>query len=458
MRVVKIRSEGLSHLSYFVHSGNDAFVVDPRRDIDVYVKLAEENDCEIKHIFETHRNEDYVIGSLELKNRIPSARIGHSDAIDFEFGDDSIPDGETIAIGAMKITCTNTPGHTPDSMCYAVADESVSTDPIVVFTGDTLFVNEVGRTDLVDPDRTGEFAEVLYESLHEKVLPLGDHVIIHPAHGAGSVCGGDIGEREFSTIGYEKRNNKWLSMDRDEFVKHKLEQKLILSPYFKHCEKLNTIGPPLLSDRDPVRTLDVDTFEEMRNKPKHVVIDTRDPKAYLEGHIPDSISSFLGAMGMIAGWVFNPDDLFLLILSNPADMEETRSYLIRVGYDNVLGYLARGFEGWKQAGNLVSSMKNYEIPELKERLDKGGVQIVDVRQPHEYHRGTMKDSHFIPLTSIDEKMGSLEQNKEVITICPSGIRSTTAASILKRNGFEKVGVPVEGLKSWREAGLPLEKD
>ena len=185
MRIRTIKSEGIAAISYFVSSGSEAIVIDPRRDVAIYRRLADENDVSISHVFETHRNEDYVTGSLELKALIPEVRIGHSNQTDFRYGDDSLADDEVFNIGEMSVRCIHTPGHTDDSICYVVADRSVSVDPIVAFTGDTLFVNEVGRTDLVDKKKHEEMSIKLFHSLHEKLLPLGDGVIIHPGHGAG---------------------------------------------------------------------------------------------------------------------------------------------------------------------------------------------------------------------------------------------------------------------------------
>ena len=246
MQITNVRSEGLAHLSYFISSEKESMVIDPRRDVEIYLKLASQKEVKITHIFETHRNEDYVIGSLELQHQTDSAKIGHSEATNFKFGDFRITDGDSFKIGKMKVTGIHTPGHTDDSMCYAVSDTAVSQEPIIVFTGDTLFVNEVGRTDLVDKSKTAEMAGKLYDSLHDQLLKLSDGVIIYPGHGAGSVCGANIGEREFSTIGYERANNIWLAMDKDEFIENKVNQEITLSSYFKHCEKLNTIGPPLV--------------------------------------------------------------------------------------------------------------------------------------------------------------------------------------------------------------------
>ncbi|MHA1909840.1 MAG: MBL fold metallo-hydrolase, partial [Candidatus Thorarchaeota archaeon] len=322
MRIETIRSEGLAQLSYFVVSEGEALVIDPRRDVEVYLNLAAKHEAEVKHILETHRNEDYVIGSAELKYYAPTARIGHSEATSFRYGDDSIADGETFTLGNLRITCVNTPGHTPDSMCYLLSDRSVGPNPLMVFTGDTLFVNEVGRTDLVDSKRHEEMSRVLYHSLYDKVLKFGDGVIVYPGHGAGSVCGGAIGKRDFTTIGYERSNNKWLSMDEEEFVVSKLSQRLTLAPYFKNCERLNTVGPPLLAEMDSPKILDVDTFEMMLSDPDYYAIDTRSPAEFHQAHIHGSISLYLSDMGLFAGWVTKPEHYFLFVLRRHIDFPE----------------------------------------------------------------------------------------------------------------------------------------
>ena len=291
MRIRTIKSEGIAALSYLVSSRNEAMVIDPRRDAAIYKNLADEDGVEITHIFETHRNEDYVIGSLELKMMVPEARIGHSNQTNFKYGDDSIADGETFIIGKMSINCIQTPGHTDDSICYVVADRNVGPNPILAFTGDTLFVNEVGRTDLVDLDKHEEMSRKLYNSLHQKLLPLGDGVIIHPGHGAGSVCGKDIGEREFSTIFFEKANNVWLGMSEAVFVESKVHQHLTRASYFKHCEHLNTIGPPIVADLPEPQELDIESFSKLLKDDDHRAIDTRPSDEFVNRHIPRSIST-----------------------------------------------------------------------------------------------------------------------------------------------------------------------
>jgi hydroxyacylglutathione hydrolase len=454
MRITSIRSEGLAHLSYFISSEDEAMVIDPRRDAEIYFELASQSDVQITNIFETHRNEDYVIGSLELQHLISTAKIGHSEATNFKFGDFKLADGDSFKVGKMKIICIHTPGHTNDSMCYAVADTAVSQDPIIVFTGDTLFVNEVGRTDLVDVTKTAEMAGKLYDSLHDRLLKLTDSVIVHPGHGAGSVCGANIGEREFSTIGYERANNIWLSMDKDEFIENKVNQGITLASYFKHCEKLNTIGPPLVSDLPNPEMFNPVEFEEKSKLPNNVVIDTRSPQDFVAKHIPKSISLSLKAMGLFAGWVLHPSDSFLFVLDNSNDLVDARSALVRIGFDHVIGYLDGGIGTWIKEGKPTNSIETYSIQDLNQQVKAGKLQIVDVRQPHEYEVESIEGSISAPLTSISEQ-NQLSADGAYVSMCPSGVRATTGASILKKSGIENISVSLDGLKGWKSEGYSL---
>ncbi len=235
----KVRSEGLAHLSYVVGDGTHAAVIDPRRDCDVYVDLARKEGARISHIFETHRNEDYVIGSTALAARTGAA-IYHGRQLDFEYGK-PVSDGDRFDLGAARLTALHTRGHTMESMSYALADTGFGDQPVGVFTGDALFVGDVGRTDFF-PDRAPEVADMLYTSIHQKLLPLGDGVIIYPAHGSGSVCGDAMASREFSTPGHERQCNPRLRMGREEFVDFKVNEHHYQPPYFRRMKKLNLEG------------------------------------------------------------------------------------------------------------------------------------------------------------------------------------------------------------------------
>jgi len=455
MRITTIRSEGLAALSYFVNSENEAMVIDPRRDALVYHNLAIESESKISYIFETHRNEDYVTGSLELQAYAPEAEIGHSTETKFGYGDIDLADGSTFKIGKMAVTCLHTPGHTDDCMCYVVADTTVSSDPIVAFTGDTLFVNEVGRTDLVDINKHSQMSKKLFNSLHQKVLPLGDDVIIHPGHGAGSVCGGAIGDREFSTIGYERMNNIWLSMDEDEFVRSKLNQRLTRAPYFKRCEKLNTDGPQLLCSIETLTEIEVPDFKKLLKEDNHQAIDTRSPEHFLEMHIPRTISLSLPNMGLLSGWSLNSDSSISLILEHKNDLVDAWSYLVRVGLDNIVGFLKDGLSSWPAQEFAFETIPQVSLESLQERIAGDTIHVLDVRESHEFENEHIPNSQNLPLTQIG--IGKMDEFNEGTTaiMCPSGFRSTTAASLIRRAGFNDVVVPLEGLKGWRKKGYPL---
>lgn len=457
MRITTIRSEGLAALSYFVSSKNEAMVIDARRDALIYHNLATESESKITHIFETHRNEDYVTGSLELQSYVPDAEIGHGIATKFGYGELDLADGEIFQIGKMKVTCLNTPGHTDDSMCYVVVDTSVGPDSIVAFTGDTLFVNEVGRTDLVDITKHSQMSKKLFTSLHDKVLTLGDGVIIRPGHGAGSVCGGAIGDREFSTIGFEKANNAWLAMDEEEFIKSKTDQRLTLSSHFKRCEKLNTEGPPLLSSLKPIEELEVDEFEKLLVHPDQRAIDTRSHTEFLDSHIPRTINLSLPNIGLLAGWVLRSNQTFSFILNDLNDLELVVNSLYRVGLDNIIGYLKNGFHEWRKSGKPVESIPSITTDDLHAGLENNTIGIIDVRESHEYEQEWITHSMISPLTRIEEEVMHIDNSADTIAaVCPSGFRSTTAASIMKRNGINNVAVFLSGIKGWKAQGYPVE--
>lgn len=279
MMLEVVTSKGLASNSYFLADGEEALVVDPCRDCIVYAQLAEQECVEIKYVVETHRNEDYVVGSLELRD-MTGAEIAHSKELPFKYGEHSLSDGDILNIGNLRIETLYTPGHTNESLCYAVYESGESNIPMMVFTGDTLFAGEVGRTDLYGPDAQLEQAEKLYNSIHEKLLPLGDHVIIYLGHGAGSVCGHHISDREFSTIGYERKTNPMLQVDKEAFVARSIAQKMLVPPYFRKMEYYNLNGVPLLRELPVPRPLSVSEFEREIEKSDLVVVDTREPDAF----------------------------------------------------------------------------------------------------------------------------------------------------------------------------------
>lgn len=457
MRIETIKSRGLAHNSYFLSDGGEALVVDPRRDCSVYVQLAERECAKIKYIFETHRNEDYVIGSLELQN-VTGAEIAHSKETRFKYGEHRVGDGDIFNIGDLKIEVLGTPGHTNDSICYLVFESAKSKDPAAIFTGDTLFVGDVGRTDLLGLDIWQDQSEKLYESLHDKVLPLGDHVMVYPGHGAGSICGRDISDREFSTIGYESKTNPLLKLSKNEFVDHMTGQEMLRPPYFMKMEQYNLEGPPLLREAPVFRPLSVDDFEAEIKQPRSVVIDTREPDSFAGSHIPASLSIWLDGVSYFPGWTISYDESILLVTERKEDAEIAKKYLWRLGFDNVMGYLCPGIKEWRNAGKPIDHLDTLSAPRLKERLDNNEIILVDVRESHEWKKGHVDGAKRVYLGHLREKGYGLPQDRPIATTCGWGGRGALGASILKRLGFKEVYNVLGGMEAWKNLGYSLKTE
>ena len=452
----RVRSEGLAHLSYFIGSENDAAVIDPRRDCQIYLDLARREEMTIRHIFETHRNEDYVIGSLELAN-LTGAEIHHGPVLDFKYGE-SLKDGQEFHFGALKLTAIHTPGHTDESMSYILTDLAAGEEPVMVFTGDTLFVGDVGRTDLYGPDEAPRLAENLYDSIFLKLLPLGDHVIICPAHGAGSVCGGAIGEREESTLGLERVQNPALQKTRKEdFIQFKLAEHHERPPYFRMMERYNLEGPSLLGGLPNPSPLSPREFQRQMELGA-VVVDTRMPSAFGGAHIKGSYSIWLSGLPSFAGWVLPYDKPILLVLEDRADLEDAVRYLVRLGYDRIAGYLRGGVETWYIEALPVEHLGLLTVDELKKRLDRGDdLLTLDVRGEGEWDDGHIEGALHIYVGHLQERLKEVARGRPIATICSVGNRASLGSSILRREGYREVYNVLGGMTAWRAAGYPVAK-
>jgi len=452
----RIKSEGLAHLSYFIGSGNEAVVIDPRRDCEVYTDIARREGMRIKHILETHRNEDYVIGSKELEN-ITGADIYHGPGLDFKYGN-TLKDGQEIVFGSLKITALHTPGHTDESMSYALTDLDAGDEVIMVFTGDALFIGDVGRTDLYGHEEASRLAGNLYDSIFKKILPLGDEVILHPAHGAGSVCGGAISEREHSTLGLERHQNSALQKtDKDDFISYKTQEKMEFPPYFKMMEKYNLEGPPLLHDLPVPELLSPEEFsEEMRGLA--VVLDTRMPHSFGGAHIKGSLSIWLEGLPSFAGWVLPYDKKILLVTEEQEQLETAVRYLVRLGYDNVAGFLNGGIGAWYIDAQPVDGFNLISVHDLKDRLEKGETMfILDVRSDEEWEEGHIQDATHIYVGHLEENLDKIPGDCRIIVYCGTGRRSNIAASILKKHGYNRIYNVLGSMTAWKSAGYEVVK-
>jgi hydroxyacylglutathione hydrolase len=457
MKVTTIKSEGLAHNSYVIVEGEEAAVVDPRRDCEIYAQIARQECAKIKYILETHRNEDYVIGSLELQN-MTEAEIAHSNALPFKYGEHNLFDGDKLSVGNAKIEALYTPGHTNESVCYLIY-ASENKEHQMVFSGDTLFAGSVGRTDLYGKTLQPTQAEKLYSSLHEKVLPLGDHILVYPAHGAGSVCGHGISGQEPTTLGYEKKTNPYLKLGKEEFTLKVVNEELVIPRYFKKMEELNLNGPPLLSELAYPKPLSLLEFEEEMQEQNMIVIDTRSPYAFAGSHIPNSLSMWLGGTSVYPGWLLDTSQYIVFVLERPSDIETVTPRLRRLGFDNMCGYLCGGMNQWQEAGKPIRNFGTMSAMELKDKLGKGEVLLLDVRDPPEWvEDGYIDGSNRIFFADLATNTDSLPKDKPIAVTCSVGNRSSIALSILERAGFTNLSNVLGGITAWTNLGYPTQKE
>lgn len=448
-----IKSEGLAHNSYFIGSKGEAAVIDPRRDCYSYVNHSKKHDMKIKHIFETHRNEDYVIGSCELSKRV-GASIHHGSKLDFSYGND-IEEGDIFCIGSIELGILETPGHTDESISITLKDKDVSSDVYMVFTGDTLFAGEVGRTDIYGDAKIEDNAGKLYDSLHQKILPLGDHVLVFPAHGSGSVCGKNIRESEFTTIGYEKKTNIMLLKPKEEFIKHKLNEKMVIAPYFKKMEEYNKIGAPILCRLPYPRPLN--TNELQKNISDFQVVDVRMAASYAGGHIPQTLNIWKFGLTYFAGWMLNYDQPIVIIDEKTENIDHVIRYLIRIGYSNIYGYLAGGFTSWAISGKEIDTIDIWSVHKLKKYQNDESIFILDVREIEEWKNGYIEGAQHIYVGYLKNHLNKIPKDKNIVIYCDTGNRASIAASILKNNGYNNVVNVLGSIRAWKAAGYPLAK-
>lgn len=432
-------------------------MIDPRRDCQVYVDYAQQKGLRIKHILETHRNEDYVVGSIEL-NSITGAEIYHGPGLDWKYGN-TLRDGQQFRIGNLRLMAMHTPGHTDESMSYAVADLATGQATVMVFTGDALFVGDVGRTDLYGPDEASRLASDLYDSIFNKLLPLGDGVVLCPAHGGGSVCGLHIASRAESTIGIERIQNPALQKkDKHEFVRYKLAEKPEKPPYFSQMETYNLQGPPLLGCLPLPAPLTPAEFRGERDRGA-ILVDTSEPAAFGGAHIKGAYSIWLEGLPIFAGWVLPYDKPILLVLEDQSHLERAVRYLIRAGYDRIIGYLRDGIEGWYNAGFPTQSLPLLSVHQLKNMLDRHEKLVVlDTRGQDEWESGHIAGSLHIYVGHLEQRLAEVPGDKPIAVICNVGHRAGLGASILLRAGYPEVYNVLGSVRAWIAAGFPVTTD
>ncbi len=449
----------LAHASYLVASDGVAAVIDPQRDVDIYIDAARQKGLKIEHIIETHLHADFVSGHHELAERT-GARIYLGAGSGASFPHTAVKDGDSIQFGKCRFDFMLTPGHTVESVCIAMTDLAGSPHPRAVFTGDTLFVGDVGRPDLSGDHTPQELAAMLYKSLHEKLLKLPDETEIFPAHGAGSLCGRQMGTERSSTIGKERRMNYALQARTcDEFI-HLLTDSLPPRPeYFGREVELNRQGAAALDQLPPPVPIRAPEVFRLQSEGA-IVLDTRPAMQFAVAHVPGSMHIALS--GQYASWaarILGLDKRIILVGEDPDHLRESQLRLARVGIENVHAYLEDGIAGWIQGGYELDYIPQITVQEFAELLEqeKDHIAVLDVREPGEVETGAMENSVRIPLGQLAARTGELDHAKLLVVHCKGGYRSSIATSILRRAGFREIANLTGGFDAWKGAG-PLAKE
>lgn len=459
MKIEQIYTGCLAQGAYYIESNGEAAIVDPLRETQPYIEKAKKRGAEIKYIFETHFHADFVSGHLDLANKT-GATIVYGPGAKTDYDIHEATDGEVFVLGDVKIKVLHTPGHTPESSTYLLIDEEGKEHAI--FSGDTLFIGDVGRPDLaVKSDLSQEdLAGLLYDSLRNKVMTLPDEVIVYPAHGAGSACGKNMSKETTDLLGNQKKTNYALraDMSKEEFVKEVTTGILPPPQYFAKNAMMNKTGVVSMDDvlEKGSVALDVETFEAMANHEGALVLDTRHQSDFVKGFIPNSV--FIGIDGSFAPWVGALiTDLHqpIVFLAPEGREEEVVTRLSRVGYDNTLGYLKGGVEAWKAAGKEVDAITSISAEALADKLKTGPVDILDVRKPGEFEAERAEGAENLPLDFINDNMDKVDENKDYQVHCAGGYRSVIFSSILKSRGFDNVTNIEGGYAAMKAAGIPV---
>jgi hydroxyacylglutathione hydrolase len=445
----------LAHASYLVGSEGVAAVIDPQRDVDIYLDAAAQHGLKIGHIIETHLHADFVSGHRELAERT-GARIYLGAEAGATFPHTPVTDGDSLQFGQCRFDFIKTPGHTVESVCIAMTDLASPSAPRAVFTGDTLFVGDVGRPDLSGDHTPQELAAMLYASLHEKLLKLPDETEIFPAHGAGSLCGRQMGSERSSTIGKERRTNYALqARDCDEFIRLLTDGLPPRPEYFGREVELNRQGAAAM-DRIP-RPLPVRAPEVFRLQSEGAIpLDTRPAMQFAVAHVPGSLHIALS--GQYASWaarILGLDKRIILIGEDADHLRESQLRLARVGIERVDAYLEDGITGWIMGGYELDYIPQISVQQFVELLarEKDRIAVLDVRERGEVEAGAMENSVRIPLGQLQDRTGELDPNKLVVVHCKGGFRSSIATSILRRAGFRDIANLTGGYDAWTALSL-----
>ncbi|NOT50695.1 MAG: MBL fold metallo-hydrolase [Chitinophagaceae bacterium] len=459
MKIEQIYTGCLAHGAYYIESNGEAAIIDPLREIEPYLKKAELNNAMIKYVFETHFHADFVSGHIDLA-KATNAKIVYGPTAKPGFEAIVAEDGQEFKLGKISLKVIHTPGHTMESSCFLLKDENGK--ETALFTGDTLFIGDVGRPDLaqkVIAELTQEkLAGLLYDSLRNKIMPLADDIIVYPAHGSGSACGKNMSKETSDTLGHQKATNYALrtSLTRDVFKKEVLTGLTPPPQYFPLNVLMNIQGYDNIGEviKRGTQALSPDAFETAANETSALILDARDAQTFAKGYIPNSIN--IGIDGSFAPWVGTliPDiKQEILLVSDEDKVEEVVTRLARVGYDHAIGYLQGGFESWKNAGKETDSITSISADELATIREKNpDIVILDVRKKSEFDSEHIEGAKNTPLDYINDSMAMIDKNKTSYVHCAGGYRSMIFVSILKARGFDKLVDVKGGIKTIKESG------
>ena len=445
----------LAHASYMLASEGEAVVVDPQRDVEIYLQAAAAHGFVIRHIFETHLHADFVSGHKELASRT-GAQIYMGEQAEAKFPHIPVRDGFQLQVGKARIAVLETPGHTPESICLVITDQEKSPKPWALLTGDTLFLGDVGRPDLSKRYTPAQLAGMLYDSLHNKILKLEDSVLVYPAHGAGSLCGRNMRAERVSTIGVERLTNYALQIkSREEFIQQLTSNLPARPEYFLQDAEINRAGASSLSELPPLRPIGAIELKTLLDQGA-IALDVRPGEQFAAAHVPGSINialsgQFASWAGSLLGLAAHP----VLVAHSDDALAEARMRLARVGLENILGYLNGGIAAWSDAGLPVASIPQISAQALRDKLQTSALQVLDVRRESEWEAGHIENAMWWPLDNFKVSPPEIDRDTPVAVHCKSGYRSMIACSLLQCAGFAQVIDVMGGFDAWQQAQLAV---
>lgn len=458
MKIERFEVPGLSQYSYVVSDAGCAAVIDPMRDIDRYLTIADAQGLRITHILETHIHADFASGALALAQatgaELTVSGYDRAERFQYSMPHRSLADGDSVCSGQLRLQALHTPGHTPEHISFLLFDRTRSdSDPLALFSGDFLFVGSLGRPDLLGEEAKLGLAHDLFRSVQHRIAHLPDSVVLYPGHGAGSLCGSGMSQLTESTLGYERATNPFFRYPEAEFVQKILASVPHMPAYYPRMKQLNSDGAPALQPIPGATALSLSEVESLAAQPGVVLLDLRRPEAFGGAHIAGSINIGAGQnLSLWAGWLL-ASDRDIVLITDRGDDEEARRSLVRVGLDRITGYLRGGISAWLAAGLPFARLTQLSVDEVNDR--RASALILDVRSDAEWRSGAIAGAQHLMLGDLPQHIDSLPSDRDIIVVCGSGFRSSIAASLLARAGLSRLSSMSGGMTAWNAQQLPL---